>query len=117
MIIGCIIYAAKTRDEVTAPKRRGLHAGFGLSIVAGILSILSGILYLVDRRRDINSQPGRIVTIAQQGPGPYHVTYGPGPMYAVGSPGTVITSPPTGGYTVATYSTGSTGANVPIAYK
>ena len=118
MIIGCIIYATKTQEEVDPTDVRGLHAGFGMCIVAGILSIIARVLYLADRRRNMNSQPGQIVTGAQSGPVPYQVPHaGPGVAYTVGSPGTVISAPPTGGYTVTTYSTGPAGANVPMTYK
>ena len=108
MIIGCIIYATKTQEEFDPKDDRALHAGFGMCIVAGILSILAGVLYLPFRRRNMNSQPGQIVTGAQSGPVLYQVPFaGPGVAYTVGSPGTVISAPPAGGYDV-TQDTGDT---------
>ena len=114
MIVGCIIYAVKTQEEVDPAEVRDLHAGFGMCIVAGCLSIIAGILYIADRRQ-ANSQPGQIITGAQPGSAPYHVGYSPGAGYAVGSPGTVISAPATGEYPVAAYSAGPAGAKV-IAY-
>ena len=126
MIVGCIIYAEITQDEIDLNEMRGLHAGFGMCIVSAILSIIAGVMYIADRRRNANSQPGQmlsggqpgqIITGAQPGSVPYQVQYGPGVAYNVGSPGTVISAPATGGYPVAAYSTGPAGANVPMTYK
>ena len=126
MIVGCIIYGEKTQKELDPTGVRGLHAGFGMCIVSAILSIIAGVLYIADRRRNANSQagqifsggqPGQIITDAQPGSVPYQVQYGPGAAYNVGSLGTVISAPATGGYPVAAYSTGPAGANVPMTYK
>ena len=51
MITGTVIYGTKTRyEEVnefdTASMYMYLHAGFGLCVTSGCLSIISGILYL-----------------------------------------------------------------------
>ena len=47
MIIGAIIYAAKVKIE-----GMDLHAGFALCIVAGVLAIVAGILYLIYKKND-----------------------------------------------------------------
>ena len=47
MIIGAIIYAAKVKVEGL-----DLHAGFALCIVAGVLAIVAGILYLIFKKND-----------------------------------------------------------------
>ena len=47
MIIGAIIYAAKVKFE-----GMDLHAGFALCIVAGVLAIVAGILYLIFKKND-----------------------------------------------------------------
>ena len=46
MIIGAIIYAAKVKEGLD------LHAGFALCIVAGVLAIVAGILYLIFKKND-----------------------------------------------------------------
>ena len=56
MIISCIIYAAKTREEYLV-HMGNLTTGFGLCISAGILSILAGALYITESRRNANAQP------------------------------------------------------------
>ena len=62
MLVGCIIYAAKTQEEIYPIDAVALHGGFGMCIVAGCLSIIAGILYIADRRRQANSQPGQLIT-------------------------------------------------------
>jgi len=49
MIIGCVVYAVKTKDELTKglPFSLDLHAGFALCIVAGIGSIVAAVLFFM----------------------------------------------------------------------
>ena len=48
MLIGAIVYGAKF-----SVKTFDLHAGFGLVIVAGIFSIVAGVLFVVAGSRQM----------------------------------------------------------------
>ena len=91
MITGTIIYGVKTTDELDPTDVLHLHAGFGLCVVAGGLSIIGGILFFCDRSRQ---QPeGQMCRNINQGPVPDTAVYTAG-GYPTGTPGAVIMPPP-----------------------
>ena len=91
MITGTIIYGVKTTDELDPTDVLHLHAGFGLCVVAGGLSIIGGILFFCDRSRQ---QPeGQMCRTINQGPVPDTAVYTAG-GYPTGIPGAVIMPPP-----------------------
>jgi len=47
MIIGTVIFAAKTMKEYAS--FHDLHAGFALCIISGVGSIVGGVLFLINR--------------------------------------------------------------------
>ena len=50
MIIGTIVYATKYRKQADPGKVLHLHAGFGLCITGGVLSIVTGVWFLLRGR-------------------------------------------------------------------
>ena len=99
MMIGIIVFAAKTREDpeyiiATDKKYFDLHASFGLCIVSSCLAIIAGILFLLDKKRQpphqsyIAAQPGAMSVHA------VHSTAGYSAGYSAGAPGVILSPPP-----------------------
>ena len=116
MIIGAVVFGAKTRHETEIFVRNeyfDLHAGFGLCVVSGCLAIIAGPLYFRDKQRQpppqsfMTAQPGTVsMQVAYPAAG-YPAGYSAG--YPAGSPGVFLQPPPSYSYpAVAVNSAGST---------
>ena len=53
-LIGAIVYGVKFNDTVVPGSPYKLFAGFGLVIVAGIIALVSGVVYFIaDQRKEL----------------------------------------------------------------
>ncbi|KAH3752840.1 hypothetical protein DPMN_187466 [Dreissena polymorpha] len=49
-LVGCIVFATNSEIKISVTQGYRYHAGFALCIAAGIMSLVSGVLYMVARK-------------------------------------------------------------------
>ena len=62
MIIGTIVYGAKFPTLYVNTVAMHLFVGFGLCIVAGVLSLITGALYIVADQKQTQNNPAMTAT-------------------------------------------------------
>jgi cytochrome bd-type quinol oxidase subunit 2 len=57
MIVGCILFGTSYEKDNFSHNNMDLHAGFYLCVVAGVGSLVSAVLYIIDRDDHVKIVP------------------------------------------------------------